>query len=382
MEDGLTINRPPAGKILSLDGLRGVSFLIVFVAHAGLNEIVPGRLGVNIFFLLSGYLITTLMIREHRKTGWISLKLFYARRTLRIFPPMYTIMAATLLYLWAVHQLGTVTLAGVASQALYYQNYYFHQGIGLIPGLGVLWSLAVEEHFYLLFPPLMVCLLTRFKMSYLQIASTLLCLCAAIFAWRSFVVMVFPHGLEWARDTTDCRADSILFGCALASWEQGALVNPARIKGLLEKAVLPGCFLLLLFTLVYRNPVFRETFRYTIQGIALSPILYYVVHNADGWIGRVLNMRWLAMLGTLSYALYLIHNTVLIEVSLLQIPSKIVTGLVSLVLSIGLAYLVHIWVEKPTEALRKRFRNTRPPEHLARALEPRDLHIESSLSAK
>src|ERR1700761_1752256 len=108
MEDTIVGPVANTGKIPSLDGLRGVSFLIVFIAHAGLDKLVPGRLGVNIFFILSGYLITTLMIREREKTGWVSLKLFYLRRALRIFPPMYFIMAATLIYLAAVHHLAGI----------------------------------------------------------------------------------------------------------------------------------------------------------------------------------------------------------------------------------------------------------------------------------
>ncbi len=199
------------GKIPSLDGLRGVSFLIVFVAHAGLDKIIPGRVGVNIFFLLSGYLITTLMIREREKTGWISLKLFYLRRSLRIFPPMYSIMAATLIYLAVVHHLEGITFVGVCSQLFYYQNYFFHGGKGLIPGLGVLWSLAVEEHFYLFFPLLMLLFVARFKMSYREIAICLLWMCGAILVWRTFVVLTFSNGLEWARAPTDCRAASIKF---------------------------------------------------------------------------------------------------------------------------------------------------------------------------
>jgi len=353
-----TITAPDTstGKIPSLDGLRGVSFLIVFVAHAGLDKIVPGRLGVNIFFLLSGYLITTLMIREREKTGWISLKLFYIRRALRIFPPMYAIMAATLLYLWWVHHLGGVTIAGVASQAFYYQNYYFHDGKGLIRGLGVLWSLAVEEHFYLLFPPLMLIFLHKFKMNYGQIAMSLLWICGVILVWRCFVVLTFSNGLEWARDTTDCRADSILFGCALACWEQTS--SPARVfaRKKLERVILPISVLILLFTLVFRNPIFRETLRYTLQGIALAPVLYYVVHVPESLMGRVLNMRWLAAIGTLSYALYLLHATVLLETAK-NIHSQMLTAIFSLFGSIFLAYVVHVLIEKPTDAMRKRFRH-------------------------
>ena len=344
------------GKIPSLDGLRGISFLIVFLSHAGLANVIPGRLGVNIFFLLSGYLITTLMIRERERTGWISLKLFYLRRSLRIFPPMYTIMAATLLYLAAVHHLGGVTLAGVCSQAFYFQNYYFHDGRGLIRGMAVLWSLAVEEHFYLLFPLLMLLFTTKFKMSYRQIAVALLCMCGTILVWRTFVALTFSNGLDWARDATDCRADSILFGCALASWERTPSIARVFTHKRLVRRILPASLALLLLTLVYRNPVFRETIRYSIQGVALAPILYFFVHAPHSWIGRILNTRVLTTLGILSYALYLLHVTVLIELSQV-ISSKLLAGILGLFVSILLAYLVHLFVEKPTDAMRKKFRH-------------------------
>jgi peptidoglycan/LPS O-acetylase OafA/YrhL len=379
IENTVTAYRPSAGKIPSLDGLRGVSFLIVFMAHAGLEKIVPGRLGVNIFFLLSGYLITTLMIRERQTTGWISLKLFYLRRSLRIFPPMYAIMAATLLYLWLVHHLAGITFTGVCSQAFYYQNYYFHGGKGLIPGLGVLWSLAVEEHFYLFFPLLMLLFLNRFKMDYRQIAITLLWICLVILIWRSFVVFTFSNGLEWARDTSDCRADSILFGCALACLEQTPSAARIFSRKRLERVILPSSILILLCTLVFRNPVFRETLRYTLQGIALAPILYYVVHAPTSWIGRMLNIRWLAALGTLSYALYLLHATVLMEVDLV-IHSKVIAGAVSLFIAILLAYLVHIFVEKPTDATRKRFRHNSDPERQAKSGEHQNAPLSPAAS--
>ena len=345
------------GKIPSLDGLRGVSFLIVFISHAGLDKIVPGRLGVNVFFLLSGYLITTLMIRERDKTGWISLKLFYLRRSLRIFPPMYSILAATLLYLALVHHLAGITFAGACSQAFYYQNYYSYDGHGLIRGLGVLWSLAVEEHFYLFFPLLMLLFVTRLKMSYRQIAVALLCLCGAILIWRTFVVLSFANGLERARDATDCRADSILFGCALASWERSSSLTQIFTRKRLERIFLPASLALLLFTLAFRNPIFRETVRYTIQAIALAPILYYVVHVPGSWLGRLLNTRVLTLLGTLSYALYLLHETVLLEVNRVM-SSRWLAGMLSLAVAILLAYLVHILIEKPTDALRRKFRHT------------------------
>src|SRR4051812_40780121 len=140
--------------IPSLDGIRAVSFLLVFLAHAGLAHLLPGGFGVTIFFFLSGYLITTLLRIEFDVTGSISLRLFYLRRILRILPPFYLILAlATLLAFVGVLKAPLLPL-GVLSQALHFSNYYAaHNGYyGLAAGTGVYWSLAVEEHFYLVFP--------------------------------------------------------------------------------------------------------------------------------------------------------------------------------------------------------------------------------------
>jgi peptidoglycan/LPS O-acetylase OafA/YrhL len=194
-------------------------------------------------------------------------------------------------------------------------------------------------------------------MSYRQIAISLLCMCGVILVWRTFVAITFSNGLEWARDTTDCRADSILFGCALACLEKTSLAASVFTRRRLERLILPICFALLLITLLIRNPVFRETIRYSIQGVALAPILYYFVQTPAGWAGRILNTQVLTFLGTVSYALYLLHATVLLEINQI-IPSKVLAGVLSLFVAILLAYLVHIFVEKPTDAMRKKFRHT------------------------
>jgi peptidoglycan/LPS O-acetylase OafA/YrhL len=360
---------PPArsSKIPSLDGVRAISFLIVFAAHSGLDWIVPGRLGVNIFFLLSGYLITTLMIRERAKSGWISLKLFYARRALRIFPPMYSIASATLLYLWFSHQMAGITAGGLCSQLFYYQNYWYHGG--LIPGLGPLWSLAVEEHFYLFFPPLMLLFLDRWRMNYSQIAKALIWICVAILVWRCVVVAYMPEGLRWARDQSDTRADSILFGCVLACLEQTGACERMFTRRRLERYVLPVCLLTLLVTVAARNVVFRETLRYTLQALSLAPMLYYVVHMPETVVGRVLNTRILGRLGILSYSLYLLHATVLLEMNRL-LHAKVLAAIVAFVVAVILSEATHILVERPTERLRKRFAHTEAPRP-QHSIEPR-----------
>jgi peptidoglycan/LPS O-acetylase OafA/YrhL len=110
--------------IPSLDGWRAVAIFLVFASHAGLGKIVPGGLGVTIFFFLSGYLITTLTCREFDQDQKISIKHFYARRALRLLPPLLVtlVLAYTLAYAGVIH--GGHTLQGFFAQLLYFANYY------------------------------------------------------------------------------------------------------------------------------------------------------------------------------------------------------------------------------------------------------------------
>ena len=143
---------PDSGVIPSLDGLRAVSILIVLVSHAGYGTIVPGGLGVTIFFFLSGYLITTLMLAEHERTGELDVVRFYARRVFRLMPPLIVTLAIVYGLTFAGLVPGGITLAGLASQLLYFANYYqifFDPGNTIPGGTEVLWSLAVEEHYYI-----------------------------------------------------------------------------------------------------------------------------------------------------------------------------------------------------------------------------------------
>ena len=287
---------PLPGKLPSLDGVRAISFLIVFVAHAGLDWIVPGRFGVDIFFLLSGYLITFL--------------------------------GCTLLLLWFSHQMAGITWAGVSSQLFYYQNYFFRPGI--IPELGPLWSLAVEEHFYIFFPPLMVLLLARSE-NYRDIAKALLVLCGLILAWRCCVVAFMPEGMRWARDASDTRADSILYGCVLACLQQTPLSDSIFQRKRLERYIIPACLGTLLLTFAVRNSIFRETIRYTLQGLAIAPLLYYVVH----------------------------YPVVLLQMGRV-VHGALAVGLLSLPVTIALGVLTRVLIEKPAEKLRSKLRDTRP----------------------
>src|SRR5262245_34585181 len=155
-------------EIQSLDGIRAYSFLLVFFAHAGLDNYIPGGFGVTVFFFLSGYLITTLLRLEWEQHGSISFRDFYLRRALRILPPFYIVLSAAAL-LAVVGIVGVVNAplraTPILAQALHVSNYWIIANTtnDLPVGTGVYWSLAVEEHFYLVFPAFFVILHRAFS---------------------------------------------------------------------------------------------------------------------------------------------------------------------------------------------------------------------------
>jgi peptidoglycan/LPS O-acetylase OafA/YrhL len=349
-------------KIPSLDGLRAISIIIVVLSHCGLQHVVPGRLGVTIFFFLSGFLITTLLMSEHAKTGSISIRHFYIRRVLRLLPPLIIMLsfAYTLTYLKLLP--GAISLEGFLAQLFYFANYYmiFSPGGGAVPyGTGLLWSLAVEEHFYIVYPLLLLALLTFLKVP-THIATVLGILCACILAWRSYLIMqpgIIEDRLAFASDT---RADSIVFGCLLALLRNP--INDTRENDVMQRhhwLLLAGGCALLLATLLIRNWHFRETVRYTIQGIALAPIFYMSIRFAHLRPFRILNTRPMILLGIWSYSIYLIHEIIVGLISLhtpdvISLPWLLVP--VVLAISIGFAHIIEAFVDPYFRKLRSRFR--------------------------
>lgn len=344
-----------AFHVPSLDGIRAVSFLLVFAAHAGLERVVPGGFGVTVFFFLSGYLITTLLRIEQDQRGTVSLKQFYLRRALRILPPFYLVLALAALAAWAGLIAGGVDRRALAAQALHAANYWIvgHGYAGQPSGTGVYWSLAVEEHFYIVFPCLLlvVCRVVRERR---RQAMILWGLCAAVLAWRCVLVYGLSAPIDRTYVASDTRVDSILFGCALALSGNPMLDRQSRISEAGWKYVaLPAGLLVLLATFVYRDPAFRETFRYTLQGIALTPVFVVAVRYPRWGLFRILNLPVMAFMGVLSYPLYLVHHVLLGALDGVPL-GPLFRALFALGLSVVAAWAIHELVEKPCARLRRR----------------------------
>jgi peptidoglycan/LPS O-acetylase OafA/YrhL len=378
----IALNGKQSQVIPSLDGLRAVSVLLVVVAHSGLEGQVPGGLGVTIFFFLSGYLISTLMLAEHGKSGGIDIPKFYARRVFRLMPPLVITLAIAYALTYSGLLGGGITLGGIAAQLLYFANYYIlylDPGDTIPAGTGILWSLAVEEHFYIFYPLVLSLLLAR-GARLRTIGVVLGAACIAVLAWR--IHLMHLPGVSPARTyfASDTRIDSIIYGCLLA-----VLKNPVRdlrrpgaksTMSAAQWALLAIGFGALLFTLLYRDPMFRETYRYSIQGLALMPIFYFAVRFSGNGLFRHLNSPWAATLGVYSYAIYLMHLVVVwvIYSCMPSIASKSYIILpIALATSIAYAAAIDRFVDPYFRRLRHTFRTvgfdrgqpprSQPPRH-------------------
>lgn len=341
--------------IPSLDGLRAVSIMIVFLSHAHLDHVVPGGLGVTIFFFISGFLITTLLFRELDRFGSISLGAFYLRRALRIMPPLLiTLGFAVLLAVAGVIETQIDTLV-LLSQVLFFFNYLqAHLPIEQIPGTGIIWSLAVEEHFYFIFPFVFLWLAKSRR----AIAISVLILLAFL-GWRTFRFLVLGSTEMMIYLSSDTRLDSLYFGCFLSilmyrgifPWNGGAGQRP-----MLRNALLAASALLILISVAIRDPLFRSTLRYSLQGLALMPLFYYAVTQPNLPVFRPLNWSAVRYFGVLSYSFYLVHHVIFraLETRFDFVYGVAVAAVLTLVLSTLYAAAMHRFVETPIARMRKR----------------------------
>lgn len=342
-------------RIPSLDGIRAIAASLVFVSHAGLDDVIPGGFGVTIFFFLSGYLITTLLRVEYERSGEISFKRFYLRRVYRIFPPMYIVLATLILLGCAGVVKSDVTLAALVAQVANLTNYYviLHGSEHLVPLTIPFWSLAIEEHFYLLFPLALVLLLRRVE--YRRAAAIFALLCAVVLLWRCYLVLHVGVSQHRTYMATDTRLDSLLFGCIMGIWS-----NPSLDRDSLafspRKWVLLLCLsvVLLLGTFLFRSPAFRETFRYSLQGVALFPIFFCSVRFSSWPIFAWLELKLVRGLGVISYTFYLCHFACLRLAEQYIDGSAITRGLAAFALAIAFASASYFFVERHLGTIRRR----------------------------
>ncbi|MBX5464626.1 MAG: acyltransferase, partial [Clostridia bacterium] len=222
---------PPAQRryIPGLDGLRALAVIAVVAYHLGLPQAAGGLLGVDVFFVISGYLITDQLVAEYRRSGRIHLGQFWLRRARRLLPALYFMLLAVAAWLALFDPARLASLRGdLLAAFLYVSNWWFifHKvsyfaRFGPPSPLGHLWSLAVEEQFYLLWPLLLLAGLRLFRRPRRLLPPVLLLGALSALA----MALLFQPGGDPTRvyDGTDTRAFALLLGAALALLGPGAV---------------------------------------------------------------------------------------------------------------------------------------------------------------
>jgi peptidoglycan/LPS O-acetylase OafA/YrhL len=354
--------------IRALDGIRGLAVIAVICSHfpvllgyrpttpwARVNRLLSGGfLGVDVFFVLSGFLITSLLLKEHANSDRIDLKHFFARRALRLLPALYVLLIVdfviAVLYNTSLEGQWNITWATV----LYLNNWYFalpslrHGPPDFQSNIGHLWSLSIEEQFYLVWPFVMLMFMrTRMLSKYLPaflVAIITLVVLRRINLWNDGV----PHLVVLIR--TDARLDSLIIGALLA-----LLFRYLKVDGRILR--LAGYCAIPIFTfLAYQgaDSAMIQTFGFTAVALAAMCMVYASAEKA--WaLNRLLEARWLTFTGRISYGLYLWHYVVFVVVNKsFAFESRLVMLTVGLLATWAVALLSWFFVERPFLRLKDR----------------------------
>jgi len=332
--------------IPSLDGIRALSVLAVIVYHANKIWLPGGFLGVEVFFVISGYLITLLLLAESEKNGTVSLKQFWLRRARRLLPALWVVVLGVVVFAALFQREILGTLRGDVIAALFYGFNWFQVWVGtsyftsfeFVP-LRHLWSLAVEEQFYLIWPVVML-VVAKFGKRRLPIVSAVFVLIAVALAVYTGVVYQ-PGVISTIADTpeqfmsllghsvsrvdylflgTITRSSGLLLGAALAIWWRPWLLQNSRAgESKLYDIVGFGGLVALAFMMWRFNTVIEGTdggtvgydllFRggFFLTDIASVALIAAAVHPGSKVIARGLSNPILVWLGRRSYGFYLFH---------------------------------------------------------------------------
>ncbi|WP_158615262.1 acyltransferase [Acidipila sp. EB88] len=349
-------------RIPSLDGIRAFAVATVILCHIQqrftvINFPALAPDGVEVFFVLSGFLITTLLLREQERTGSISLAGFFGRRAARILPPLFVYLAVA------------AVVCKVAGKAVPWSSIL---GAGLFVG-GIfprvssfltehMWSLAVEEQFYLLWPFLLIWALRRGGKRLAAWASLGLILASPVLRMAMFAVHS-PILAHKQGSVLPGRMDSLFAGCLAAI----CLGMPrferayARASKMWWLAPVFFCILAPVLRVAVGN-AYTFTFGYTLESLLIAFFIVWVARNPASFVGRVLNFPPIALLGVASYSLYLYQSAMIHGWRGAWWTRSPLTDLVAVLLAgFGSYYLV----ERPVVWLRLRARSTRERRHEA-----------------
>lgn len=356
LNDALLLRLGKSSYIPALDAVRGIAACLVVVAHI-FGPVKLGGMAVLIFFVLSGFLITWLLLRELEHTGEISVRSFYARRTLRIFPAFYVFWIICVL---VAHLTHAPFPWGEAIASFFYMGDYY---TAMHPShahqiMGITWSLGVEEKFYLLWPA--ICVMLRKDLAKLFRVS--LFLAGFIWLYRVLACVYLHLPVDYLRYSFDSRFADVLLGCSFALALKLGRLEPvlaavARVKTfpLLLAGILVGLTMLerhLSDRLFY---VFALPFSTVVVAVLLIQLIFEAHSPGYQWLEHPV----LRFLGRISYSLYLYHIVVITSIEHLFPHLRLRWSYpLMCVGSVTAAYMSYRFIEQPFLQMKNYFEKT------------------------
>ena len=342
-------------QVPALDGLRGLAILLVLGVHT--RELVPGGLlGVDLFFVLSGFLITSSLLAERARTGAISLRVFYRRRALRLLPALICMLSVYLAVTALLDRDGvrpSIVAAGFGIS--YVANVAQMGGLFEAEELRPLWSLAAEEQFYLLWPPLLA-IAVALRASYRVVCVVLVGLALVSALWR---VALLADGASFERLWVgpDTHADPILVGCVAGLVYTSGALKRVHFRDI---ALIVGASIVAMSAWLAPETHVLLTF----FAICSALVVLAAASAAHWWFTRVLELRPLRYVGKVSYGLYLWHVPLLAAFG----------GAIGIPLAFVVAGLSYRYVEQPF-LRRKRREAVRRPDQASVMLRPHEARL-------
>jgi peptidoglycan/LPS O-acetylase OafA/YrhL len=334
--------------IPGLDFLRALAISLVLLFHFG--QPVSGALGVMIFFVLSGFLITGILLNELENSGTISLSRFYARRSLRIFPTFYACWALTTFLIY-VHGERIPKLAALGS-FVYAMDYMRALSPNAQTSLHmwISWSLAIEEQFYLLWPALLLWLSVKLRKPILGTGLIII----AVWVHRAILYLLLHGTLEYVYNAFDTRLDALLIGGLIAMLIRDRRFDLVRnsVTRWQWSAIAPVALLVWASRVDFSPmayPRWAHIVDFSLQPVIIAILLLQLVH----WAGRewrILEHPLIRFLARISYALYLYHVVAMVEVGSYLHSAHFQRD--SAVLTLALALASYYLIERPFLAIR------------------------------
>ena len=302
--------------IPSLDGLRAIAVTMVMFLHAHFYLGKNGAIGVQIFFILSGFLITTILLNEFYKNGTINIRFFYLKRTLRLFPALFTLLIFVLIYAYFINNLilKNALFKEITASALYINNLVYGKGWwkNYNPiALGHTWSLAVEEQFYIVWPCLLLFFMSYVGIKYLK-----------LFLIFLFIFIFYSH-ITNSFFLFSILDDSLILGCLLAVFRFSGDIN-FRIS---SKILCTSLFLLSFYGISpFTYSIFSSNYliysRIFVDFLSSIVILGLVDNSTKNITTKLLSTDLIVYIGKISYSLYLWHKPVFVFFSCLSLNFK------------------------------------------------------------